>query len=211
MRFLACLLLTVSCFGANSSAIREPRALAFEARKTEYLSHGPGYALSVTSRGAVLSLRGVAVRMSISGSNPKASLVALDPMLGRANYFLGRDVRASYDLYGRVRWRAVYPGIDLVFRGNQEHLEYDFEIQAGRDPGRIKVGFEGIGDMRVDPDGDLVLSAGDIEIHQPKPVAYQLVAGRRRPVDVDYRIDAAGHVRFRTGAYDRARPLVIAP
>lgn len=211
MRFLACLLLTVSCFGANSSAIREPRALAFEARKTEYLSHGPGYALSVTSRGAVLSLRGVAVRMSISGSNPKASLVALDPMLGRANYFLGRDVRASYDLYGRVRWRAVYPGIDLVFRGNQEHLEYDFEIQAGRDPGRIKVGFEGIGDMRVDPDGDLVLSAGDIEIHQPKPVAYQLVAGRRRPVDVDYRIDAAGHVRFRTGAYDRARPLVIDP
>ena len=186
--------------------------LAFEARSGEYVSHGPGYALSVTSGGAVLSLSGHAVHMSVPGASPQSSLEPLDRMPGKANYFLGRDVRASYDLYGRIRWRGVYSGVDVVFRGNQEHLEYDFEVGAGRDPGQIKLGFEGVDDIRIDPNGDLVLRAGALQIHQPKPVAYQMIAaGQKQPVDVAYRIDASNHVRFRTGAYDRERALVIDP
>jgi uncharacterized protein (TIGR03437 family) len=185
--------------------------LAFEARNGQYVSHGPGYALSVTSGGAVLSLSGHAVRMSVAGASPKSSLEAFDRMPGKANYLLGSDVRASYDLYGRVRWRGIYSGIDLVFRGNQEHLEYDFEIGAGRDPGRIRLAFDGIDDIRIDPNGDLILQVGAIRIHQPKPVAYQVVADQKQPVDVVYRIDASSHVRFRIGAYDRGRSLVIDP
>jgi uncharacterized protein (TIGR03437 family) len=185
--------------------------LAFEARNGQYVCHLPGYALSVTSGGAVLSLSGHAVRMSVAGASPKSSLEALDRMPGRANYLLGSDVRASYDLYGRVRWRGVYAGIDLVFRGNQERLEYDFEVGAGRDPGRIKLGFEGVDGIRIDPNGDLVLQVGAIRIHQPKPVAYQAIAGQRQPVDVVYRMDGSSHIRFRAGAYDRKRPLVIDP
>src|ERR1017187_2852075 len=211
LRVLICLLFTFSCFGANFNATGKPRVLAFEARNGQYVSHGPGYALSVTSGGAVLSLSGHAVRMSVAGASAKSSLEALDRMPGRANYLLGRDVRASYDLYGRVRWYGVYSGIDLVFRGNQERLEYDFEVAAGRDPGRIKVGFEGVDEIRIDPNGNLVLQVGAIRIHQPKPVAYQVVAGQKQPVDVVYRIDASNHVLFRTGAYDRERPLVIDP
>jgi uncharacterized protein (TIGR03437 family) len=149
--------------------------------------------------------------MSVDGASPKSSLQALDRMPGRANYLLGSEVRASYNLYGRVRWRGVYPGIDLVFRGNQEHLEYDFEVGAGRDPGRIRLGFEGAEQIRIDRNGDLVLQVGAIQIHQPKPFAYQMVAGQRQPVDVVYRIDSSGHMGFRTGAYDRQRSLVIDP
>lgn len=132
-------------------------------------------------------------------------------MPGRANYLLGNDVRASYDLYGRVRWRDVYAGIDLVFRGNQEHLEYDFEIDAGRDPRRIKLSFDGVDQLQIDPNGDLVLQVGTVRIHQPKPVAYQVVAGQRQLVDVAYRIDTASRIGFRTGPYDRRLPLVIDP
>ena len=211
MRLLTCLLFTFSCFGAGFNVSNKPRVLAFEARGGQYVSHGPGYLLSVTSGGAVLSLSGHAVRMSVAGASPKSSLEALDPMPGRANYLLGSDVRASYGLYGRVRWRGVYSGIDLVFRGNQERLEYDFEVAAGRDPGRIKVGFEGVDEIRIDPNGNLVLQVGAIRIHQPKPVAYQVVAGQKQPVDVVYRIDASSRIRFRTGAYDRQRALVIDP
>ncbi len=211
MRVLICLFFALSCFGANLSAISKPHVLAFEARDGQYVSHGPGYSLSVTSGGAVLSLGGHAVRMSIAGASPKSSLEPLDRMPGKANYFLGRDFRASYDLYGRARWRGVYSGIDVVFRGNQEHLEYDFQIGAGRDPGRIRLAFDGVDDIHIDGNGDLVLSAGAIQIHQPKPMAYQVVAGQKRLIDVTYRIDASNQVRFRTGAYDHERPLVIDP
>lgn len=211
MRVIACSLLTLSCFGASYTTASNPRVLAFEARKAEYVAQGAGYALSVTTGGAVLNLRGHAVGMSVAGASPRSSLEALDRMPGKANYLLGRGFRASYDLYGRVRWRGVNPGIDVVFRGNQERLEYDFEIGAGRDPGRIRLAFDGIEAIRIDPNGDLVLGAGALRIYQPKPVAYQVVAGQRQPVDAAYWIDASNHVRFRTGAFDRGRPLVIDP
>ena len=134
MRFLFVTLLALFGFGANLSAVGKPRALAFEARQPEFVSHGNGYSFSVTFRGAVLNLGGQVVDISLAGANPKSQLEPLDRMPGTANYLLGRDVRMSYALYGRVRWRGVYPGINLVFRGNQEHLEYDFEIAAGRNP-----------------------------------------------------------------------------
>ncbi len=211
MRFLFSTLFALSCFGANLSLAITPRALAFEARGQEYVSHGLGYSFSVTSRGAALNLAGHVVRMSAAGASPRSSLEALDRMPGTANYLLGSDVRASYALYGRVRWRRVYSGIDLVFRGNQQHLEYDFEISAGSDPRTILLGFDGLDDIWIDANGDLVLQVGAIQFRQPKPVAYQLVAGRKQPVDVAYRIDASNHMRFRTGAYDRRRSLVIDP
>jgi uncharacterized protein (TIGR03437 family) len=211
VRFLVYSILAFSCFAANSIVTSQPPVLAFEERDQQFVAHGSGYAFSVTSRAAVLRLAGHAVRMSAAGASPKLSLEPLDRMPGMANYLLGRDVRASYHLYGRVRWRAVYPGIDLVFRGNQEHLEYDFQIAAGHDPGKIKVDFQGIDDLRIDPNGDLVLRAGTLQIHQPKPVAYQIIAGQKQLVDAAYRIDASNHIRFRTIAYDRHRPLVIDP
>ena len=204
MRFLIFLLFAPASFAA-------PPVMAFEARNGQYVSHGPGYALTVTSGEAVLNLNGHAVRMSVAGASRKSELEALDRMPGRANYLIGSDVRASYDLYGRVRWRGVYSGIDLIFRGNQEHLEYDFEIAAGRDPGRIRLGFDGTDNIRIDRNGDLVLQVGAIRIRQPRPVGYQVVAGQMQHVDVGYRIDAASHIRFRTGAYDRKRSLVIDP
>ena len=211
MRVFIYILLTFSCFAADRSVAGAPRVLAFEARNGQYVSHGPGYSLTVTSGGAVLNLDGHAVHISIAGASPQSSLEALDRMPGRATYLFGRDFRASYDLYGRVRQRGVYPGIDLVFRGNQERLEYDFDIAAGHDPGAVRLGFEGVDEVRIDRAGDLILQVGSIRIHQPRPVAYQVIAGNTQPVDARYWIDASRHVRFRTGAYDHQHSLVIDP
>jgi uncharacterized protein (TIGR03437 family) len=150
--------------------------------------------------------------MSVTGASPELSLEADDHMSGKVNYFLGRTIRNSYELYGRIRWHNTYSGIDVVFRGTQECLEYDLEIGADRDPRRIGLTFDGIDALRVDANGALVLTTGAVQIDQPKPVAYQISAtGNTELVDVSYWIDPANHVRFRTGAYDRRRPLVIDP
>ena len=210
MRNFIYLLLALSAFGADLSSIK-PLILAFEARGGEYLSHGPGYLLAVTASGVLLNLPGHAVRMRLEGADPAATLEPLDLMTGRTNYFLGRDVHRSFELYGRVRSRGVYRGIDLVFHGNQGHLEYDFEIGAGTDPGKIKVNFGGAGDIHIDHGGDLILRAGNFEIRQPAPVAYQVLDGRKTLVRAEYQIDAAREVRFQVGSYDRTRELVIDP
>src|SRR5579863_8200960 len=127
---------SLTCSGAALSG--------FEARGGQYVSHGPSYSLSVSARAAVLRVSGNSVTISVPGASAHSSIEALRRMPGRANYLLGNGFRTSYDLYGGVQWRGVYPGIDVVFHADQARLEYDFQIAAGRDPARIKVGFEGI-------------------------------------------------------------------
>ncbi len=211
MRNFVYFLLTLSCFAADVSTLRKPLTLAFEARQDEFVSHGPGYSLSVNSTGANLNLSGHELRLRLAGADPRPTLEPLDRMPGRTNYILGHDIRRSYELFGRVRSRGVYRGVDMIFRGNQERLEYDFEIAAGRDPGQIKVDFEGAGEVHIDPDGALLLRAGAFEIRQPAPVAYQVIDGRHVPVTAAYRLDVAHQVRFRIGRYDRTQALVIDP
>ncbi|HLG97736.1 MAG TPA: SBBP repeat-containing protein [Bryobacteraceae bacterium] len=211
MRGLISLLLAISCFGSESRIIPASPALGFEARGSTYLAHGSGFDLSITSAAAVLHVRGQAIRMLLVGANPGSTIEALDRMPGRANYMLGPDVRRSYGLYSRVRTRAVYPGTDIVFRGNQDRFEYDFEIAAGRAPQAIQIAFEGVDAIALDKNGDLLLRRGEIHIRQPKPSAYQVLAGHRQPVDVNFRIDAFRHVGFQVGQYDRTHALVIDP
>lgn len=205
MRNLILTLITfsLSCSGAT--------VLGFEGRGGQYVSRGPSYSLSVSAHAAVLILCGHSVTISASGASAHSSLEALGRMPGRANYLLGNSIRASYDLYRGVEWLGAYPGIDVVFHANQAHLEYDFQIAAGRDPSTIKIAFDGIDHLGIGRNGDLILRAGAVEIRQPKPSAYQLVAGLARPVDVAYRIDRSNQVSFEMGPYDRARALVIDP
>lgn len=201
----------ISCVGANLLVPAHPQALAFEARNGRYVFRGAGHALSVASGKATLTLNGATVSLSLAGANPKAALEGLDRMPGKANYILGTSVRESYELYGRVRNREVYPGIDLVFHGNQERLEYDFDIAAGKSPRLIGVRFAGIRSARIDQRGDLILSGEGIEIRQPKPIAYQVIDGTRKQVDVEYALGASNLVTFRLGDYDAGQLLIIDP
>src|ERR1700691_2113791 len=120
------------------------------------------------------------LRMRLIGADRDAQIAGADQLPGTTNYFFGKDPRnwrTNVVNYRKVSYRGVYPGIDLVYYGNQRQLEYDFIVAAGSDPEAIKVGFAGAPKMRLDErTGDLVLStkAGDVRFH--KPVAYQMEA-----------------------------------
>jgi len=113
--------------------------------------------------------------------------------------------------YGKVRQDQVYPGIDLVYYGKDGFLEYDFEIAPGNSPEQIRIRIDGATSIEVDQDGDLLLQAGDAQVVQKKPIAYQLISGRYRPVEGQYRIGPDGLVGFQVGTYDRTKPLTIDP
>jgi hypothetical protein len=104
----------------------------------------------------------------------------------------------------------VYPGIDLVFRGTREALEYDFLLAPGADPGAIALRFQGAEDLSIDPHGDLVITTAVGELVHRAPVIYQEVGGDRREVSGAYRLDG-DRVGFALGPYDPARPLIIDP
>ncbi len=136
------------------------------------------------------------------------------PLPGRANYLIGDD-RAKWHTgvqrFGQVRFPQVLDGVDLAYYGRGRRLEYDFIVQAGTDPSHIALRASGTDAINVSASGDLVLSAGGIDVSFSRPVAYQTYAGQRREVPARFVMRGPGEVGFDIGGYDRTRPLVIDP
>lgn len=215
---------------ATEVSSRQPLAafgqipLSFEVNRGQagdsanYLARGPGYLLRLEATTASFHLKNrkgfVELRMQLLGGDSNAEAEELSELEGKVNYFVGNDPahwRRNIPTYGRVRYREVYRGIDLVYYGNQRQLEYDFNVAPGHDAGAIKLRFEGADKVAVDPNGDLLVALGDTTLRQPKPIVYQEVDGERHPVDARYAVNATGEVGFAIGKYDAARPLVIDP
>ncbi|MCU1265633.1 MAG: putative secreted protein [Acidobacteria bacterium] len=155
-----------------------------------------------------------ALRLQFVDANAKARAEGLDQLHGSVNYFVGNDPagwRTDIPTFSRVRYEGVYPGIDLVYYGNQRQLEYDLVVAPGGDPHAVKMRFAGAGKVTVGTKGDLLLAVGKTTMRQPRPVIYQEVSGARRTIAGNYTITADGEVGFAIGEYDTDRPLVIDP
>ena len=195
--------------------------------RVQFLSRGRGYALLLTSTEAVISLRDgrkgrasrskpaqLAVRMSLEGATPGIQAQGLNELAGTVNYFVGSDPkkwRSGISTYAKVKYPEIYPGIDLVYYGNQQELEFDFIVAPGADPRLIALSFEGADRLEVGWQGELSLHLGGRVIQWHKPVVYQEANGRREEISCRYVFDEQGLVGFDVAAYDPARPLIIDP
>jgi hypothetical protein len=202
--------------------------------RVAYVARGAGYAVFLTPEGATLALaarraqvagpvapakdaapsRREALRMDIAGARRGAEIVAERPLGGRSSYFVGRDAAKwipDVPHFGAVRLVGVYEGIDAVFYGSQEMLEYDFVVAPGADPSQIRVRFEGQESAEVTAEGDLVLRTANGELRQLRAVVTQEGAAGKREIGVRYDVSGDGEVSFALSDYDPTLPLVIDP
>jgi hypothetical protein len=197
--------------------------------QVKFLSRGPGYEAFLTTGDIVLSLRATAVGSAPSSPEPGAAttvqftlvgaaksptVAGEDLQPGRVNYFFGDDPaewRTNVPTYGRVRYKNVYPGIDLVYYGSRQQLEYDFEIRPGSDPHRIQFEIQGANQIELDSGGNLVLRLGKREIRFQSPIVYQQSKGQRTPVQGSYVMTDSTHIAFEVAHYDSSKSLVIDP
>src|SRR5437660_7473555 len=207
-------------------------------KAVRFLSRGAGYSLYLTADEAVLVLstpnpdakrdrhstpapldgkvqvKTAALRMSLVGAEPKPLVNGINELPGKANYFIGKDSakwRTNVPTYAKVHYREVYPGIDLIYYGNQRQLEYDFVVAPGADPKRIGLGVKGADKLEIDEQGELVLHVSGGAIRQHKPVVYQEIDGTRQEIAGSYVLRGANRAGFKVAAYDRSRPLIIDP
>ncbi|HZS88447.1 MAG TPA: SBBP repeat-containing protein [Chloroflexota bacterium] len=204
-------------FGARVLGFEPNRGQA--AKGAAFLARGSGYSVTVGPTGAELALPGsasvrpVVVRMTLTGANAAARGRGEDRLAGTVSYLFGRDPRRwlrNLPTYARVRFSGVYPGIDLVYYGTPQHLEYDLLVAPGADTDRIHLTFGGVGAPALAANGDMLLQSRAGPLRQHRPVAYQVVRGVRRGVAVTYALHGRT-VGLRLGAYDRAYALVIDP
>ena len=211
------------------------------AEEVRYLAHGTGYELFLTPHEALLALRSrrkydlsplhrtaslramrkarkagqlTALRIQFEGANLHPAVNGMGRLPARTNYFLGNDPKkwhTDVPSYGRVKYEGVYPGIDVVFYGNQGKLEYDFLVAPGADPEAIQLKIAGARKMRLNSRGSVVLSVAASEVELQKPRIYQMIDGKRRLIEGRYVVAADHRVRFSVAHYDRSKPLVLDP
>ncbi|HEY1790104.1 MAG TPA: SBBP repeat-containing protein [Verrucomicrobiae bacterium] len=220
--FVAALALVWFPFIATAQSISPANLpLYFEANndQTEFLASGNGYQFAISSSGVQMSLRETGARVAaaqmwFAGANDGAQIRGGGEMPGKVNYFVGNDSskwQTGLSTFGKVQVTEVYPGIDLVFHGNQRQLEYDFAIAPGANPNAIKMQFQGVDKISITPNGDLVLKIGTGEIRQPMPEIYQTISGARKMIAGGYKMMGSRTVGFETAEFDHSRPLVIDP
>jgi hypothetical protein len=207
-------------------------------RRVKFLSRGSGYSLFLTPTEAVFALQKppatpatipsaasktgkqsvaaqtTVLRLQLVGANPNPPLAGREALPGKVNYLLGSDPkkwRRNVPTYNKVAYQSVYPGVDLVYYGNQRELEYDFVVAPGADPQRIRLAFTGADKVEVDDKGDLLLDTAGGQVRQHKPLIYQEVDGVRQEIAGGYVLYDRQQVGFSVGAYDAKKPLIIDP
>jgi hypothetical protein len=182
-----------------------------------YVARGAGYLLELSTQASTLHLARADGRTSLKLrliDAQSAQAQAEGAMPGVSNYFIGNDParwRTAVPHFERVRYAAVYPGIDLVYYGAGRELEYDFVVAPGASPAAIRFAYEGASSLRIDAGGNLRVGVDGGEIVHRKPVVYQRLAnGARAMISGAFRV-ARSVVSFDIGKYDTRLPLVIDP
>jgi hypothetical protein len=156
----------------------------------------------------------VALRMSLEDANKSAEVRGLEPLPGKSNYFIGNDPRnwrTNVPAYSKVKYRGIYPGVDLVYYGSHRALEYDFVVAPGADSGRIRMKIAGAARISISPDGDLLMKTASGEVRLERPRIYQRNGNIEKPVVGGYFLASFDEVGLRVGPYDCKRELVIDP
>jgi Beta-propeller repeat len=188
-----------------------------------YVARGAGYSFFFTDEQAVLSLvktdgqaaAGVALELRFVGTSPEVRLEAREPAAGTVSQLTGSsgDSASDVETYQELVYRDLWPGIDMVFRGDGGELKYEFHLDPGADPRDIRLNYDGASGLALNSDGDLEIGTPLGVLNDARPVSYQASEGDRMPVDSRYAIHRAdgGGYGFDVGDYDRSRPLVIDP
>ncbi len=144
---------------------------------------------------------------------PRIEPAGLRPSV--SNYFVGSDRsrwRTGVPHFGEAAYRGLWPGVDLVFRGDPARLEYDVVLAPGADLGAARFRFEGASSIALDDGGDLVIATAKGRVRQSAPRLWQEGAGGiRSEVAGGFRVLGDGTIGFEAGGYDRTRTLVVDP
>ncbi len=190
--------------------------ISFEAAEGGFVSRGAGYSFGLTPAGAIVGVPGGSFGLRPAGplANAAAQLEPAQPLSGTVTRITGSDPslwRSGAATYARVSAMQVWPGVDMVWHGDQRRLQHDMVVAPGTDPEIVAFDVEGAKSLAVDPAGELVIDLGTTTARLARPVLYQEAAGARRPVDGAFAVLGPSRIGYSVGAYDAALPLVIDP
>jgi len=186
-----------------------------DARVAYYTQQG-GASVYFTAEEVVMALPDGVLRTRFVDANPDVRITGTQPQETTFNYFIGNDPdqwHSDIRAYGAITYHDLYPGIDLTYTGRNGALKYEFVLQPGADVNAIRMAYAGVDDVRLDENGDLLVTpeGGEIPLRDTAPTVYQEIDGVHVGVDAAFTISNDHNYGFSVGKYDPAYPLVIDP
>jgi hypothetical protein len=178
-----------------------------------FTAKSQGFSAYFTPEEVVIDVASTVVRMRYPGANVSPTLGGLDLQEGKANYLIGNEPanwQTDVPLFGRVIYKDLYPGIDMLYSSSTRRLKSEFIVAPGADPSRIQIAYTGVASIRIDDAGALIFNTPDGELREAAPEIYQEANSRRGPVEGAFRV-AGNVVSFLVGEYDHSRELRIDP
>ncbi len=157
--------------------------------------------------GYAMDIRGASARIAVPGSGVsstvgmefvhgrQAAAIPEKELPGKVNYILGnnpRKWRLGLPTYERVTYRDLYPGVDVVYYGNQNQLEFDLVLKPGADVKSVRMRFSGRGKPHTDASGSLIV--GDLRLIAPR------VIQGKKTIFARYKMLPSEEVAFEVGA-----------
>ncbi|MFZ3375368.1 MAG: SBBP repeat-containing protein, partial [Chthoniobacterales bacterium] len=188
--------------------------------RVRYTAQSGGGGFYFTTREAVFSLatktRGLVLRLAFRGANPRPAITSQAARSGTVNYLIGNDParwHTNLPTYGEIVYRDLWPGIDLLFRGDSGQLTYEFSVKPGARVKDIRIAYRGAKKLSVDKNGNLMIHTSLGSISDTRPTTYQWIDGKRVEVPSRFALNRRSKTTygFSVGAYDRRQPLVVDP
>ncbi len=187
----------------------------------DYIATGLGYKLALGATGASLTLHGATpdalpdvLRLNLVGANSTAKAIEENPISSQiAGASTSQESQAGGVAYGKIVYLNVWNGIDISYYGNsQKQLEFDFTVHPGADASQIQLEYVGGKFLRLDPNGNLLITLADGKVvTQDAPVSYQMSGAIRESVSSNFVLLGNDQVSILVGAYDHQKTLIIDP
>ena len=179
----------------------------------DYLCSGVNRWFSISAQSATLQLTSP-LKIRFIDANRDAKHDGSNRKIAGNNYLIGDDPRGwliDVPTYGGVRYRQVWPGVDVLYYCADERLEYDFIVAPHSDISKIQLAFEGADSLSLNPGGDLVMKVGESQVTQRRPTLFQTIDGRKVDVKGRYHIGLDRKIGILVDSYDAGHQLTIDP
>jgi hypothetical protein len=201
--------------------------MSFERQGTgpgeRYVAQGAGYVVGLKDGTAAIGLpaapdspknaAGKVLTLGFVGGRSVAP-APLEELPGKVNRYLSSDPakwQTGLATYSKVAFRDVYKGVDVIYYGNQQQLEFDLAVKPGADPRAVRLRVAGASRLKIDPQGNLLISDNNRELSLALPSIYQEVNGTRRKIAGRYELRGRDEVAFSVDNWDRSKALIIDP
>jgi gliding motility-associated-like protein len=154
-----------------------------------------------------------AFKLVFEGANLNPEITGFEPDRHYVNFILGNEPdNWKHSIYpsNRIIYKELYPGIDLHVIDIDESIKYEFHVAPYADANQIKIVSEGLDDLKLQGDGNLILRTSILDILEFKPKIFQ--EGRNKQIDVEGAFLVTGkEIIYEIAPYDSSKTLIIDP